>query len=142
MLSELRFVKWVRFFERNCIVKWMILFASICWLWDFLPKSLKLTYEFEILDFKSFIFWCKLRFFLTVLEHFSQCNFKMFVIGQPWYPKFSLSPPQFPPSTPPRPVLDREKIFRGAELKLPEKFCFIKICTWFVFARLIFCHLF
>ena len=28
MLSELRFVKWVRFFERNCIVKWVIFFAS------------------------------------------------------------------------------------------------------------------
>ena len=26
--SELRFVKWVRFFERNCIVKWVIFFAS------------------------------------------------------------------------------------------------------------------
>ena len=35
MLSELRFVKWVRFFERNCIVKWEIFFASFCWPWDF-----------------------------------------------------------------------------------------------------------
>ena len=26
ILNELRFLKWVRFFERNCIVK--------CWLWD------------------------------------------------------------------------------------------------------------
>ena len=28
MLSELRCVKWVRFLERNCIVKWVIFFAS------------------------------------------------------------------------------------------------------------------
>ena len=38
----LRFVKWVRFFERNCIVKLVILFASYCWLWDFLLENLKL----------------------------------------------------------------------------------------------------
>ena len=42
MSSELRFVKWVRFFERNCIVKWVIFFASFCWLWDFLLENLKL----------------------------------------------------------------------------------------------------
>ena len=41
MLSKLRFVKWVRFFERNCIVKWVNPFASfdlvsslINWLWN------------------------------------------------------------------------------------------------------------
>ena len=43
MLSELRFVKWVRFFERNCNVKWMIFFASFCCIWDFLPKILNLV---------------------------------------------------------------------------------------------------
>ena len=39
--SELRFVKWVRFFERNCIVNWVIFFASfvgfegLCWkIWN------------------------------------------------------------------------------------------------------------
>ena len=42
MSSELRFIKWVRFFERNCIVKWVIFFGSFCWLWDFLLKNLKL----------------------------------------------------------------------------------------------------
>ena len=42
MWSELRFVKWMRFFERNCIIKWVIFFASFCWLWDFLLKDLKL----------------------------------------------------------------------------------------------------
>ena len=35
----------------------------------------------------------------------------------------------------------REKIFRGAELQLSEKFWFIKICSWFG-RRLTFCHLF
>ena len=38
--SELRFVKWVRFFEQNCIVKWVIFFATFCWLWDFLLENL------------------------------------------------------------------------------------------------------
>ena len=40
--SELRFVKWVRFFEQNCSVKWVIFFASFCWLSDFLVENLKL----------------------------------------------------------------------------------------------------
>ena len=30
------------FFEQNCIVKWVIFFASICWLCDFLLGNLKL----------------------------------------------------------------------------------------------------
>ena len=38
--SELRFVKWVRFFEQNCIVKWVIFFATFWWLWDFLLENL------------------------------------------------------------------------------------------------------
>ena len=42
MSSELRFVKWVRFFERNYIVKWVIFFASFCWLWDFLLENQKI----------------------------------------------------------------------------------------------------
>ena len=36
-----RFVKWVMFFERNCIVKWVIFFASFYWLWDFLLENLE-----------------------------------------------------------------------------------------------------
>ena len=40
-LSELRFIKWVRFFEQNCIVKWMNIFSSFCWLWDFLLEKNK-----------------------------------------------------------------------------------------------------
>ena len=34
--KELRFVKWVRFFERSCIVKWVIFLTGFYWLWDFL----------------------------------------------------------------------------------------------------------
>ena len=30
MPSELRLVKWVRLFGQNCIVKWVIVFASFC----------------------------------------------------------------------------------------------------------------
>ena len=33
------FVKWVRLFEWNCIVKWVIFFISFCWLWDFLMEN-------------------------------------------------------------------------------------------------------
>ena len=51
MLSELRFVKWVRFFERNCIVKWVIFFTSFCYLWEVLPENLKVVYKFQILCF-------------------------------------------------------------------------------------------
>ena len=29
------------FYERNCILKWMIFFASFCWLWFFLLENLK-----------------------------------------------------------------------------------------------------
>ena len=89
--SELRFVKSVRFFERSYIVKWVIFFASFCWLWDFLLENQKLTKnsgnvhwnvwtnikscipetkiifpkkkkEFQIWDFESFIFWFSFRF--------------------------------------------------------------------------------
>ena len=79
-------VKWVEVrkmsevFERNCIVKWVIFFASFCWLWDFLLENLilkKLWCPLEHLneyksmpeiriqarDFVSFIFWFKCRYF-------------------------------------------------------------------------------
>ena len=42
MSRESRFVKWVRFFKWNCIVKWLIFFARFCWLWDFLLETLKM----------------------------------------------------------------------------------------------------
>ena len=41
MSSELRFLKWVRFFERNSIVKWVIFLVSFCWLWGFLLENQK-----------------------------------------------------------------------------------------------------
>ena len=43
-------VRKMRFFEQNCIVEWVISFASFCWFWDF----------------------------VAVLGHFNQCNFKIF----------------------------------------------------------------
>ena len=57
--------KWVRFFERNCIVKWVTFFASFCWLWDFLQEN----HSFSSPNFGGF--W-------TFLRHSSQCNFKFF----------------------------------------------------------------
>ena len=42
MSVKFKFIKWVRFFEPNCIVNWLIFFTSFCWLWDFLPENLKL----------------------------------------------------------------------------------------------------
>ena len=39
--SELRFLRWVRFFERNCVVKRVIFLASFCWLWGFLLENQK-----------------------------------------------------------------------------------------------------
>ena len=87
MSNELRFVNWVRLFERKCIVKWVIFFASLCWLWDFQLENLKLKKnsddfhsnmwtniqscmavvifskkKFQIWNFESFIFWHKFPF--------------------------------------------------------------------------------
>ena len=42
MPRELWLVKWLRFFDPNCIVKWVIFFSSFCWLCDFLLENLKL----------------------------------------------------------------------------------------------------
>ena len=120
--SEPRFVKWVMFFERNCIVKWAIFFASFCWLWDFLLQNLKSKRNYK--DFHWYIWtnatkynifkkrnnifneripsmthWIihilvQISFLGTALGCFSQCFFfKFFVVGQPWWPKFLLSPP-------------------------------------------------
>ena len=41
MSNELSFAKWVRFFEQDCIVKWVIFFATFYWLWDFLLGNLE-----------------------------------------------------------------------------------------------------
>ena len=42
MSSELKFVKWVMIFKRNCVVKWMIFSASFCWSSDFLLENVEL----------------------------------------------------------------------------------------------------
>ena len=87
MPSELRFVKWARFFERSFVVKWLIFFTSFCWLWDFNLKvsddvhwnvrtNIKklfaqnniLKKESQVWDFESFTFWYKFRFLGTEKE--------------------------------------------------------------------------
>ena len=89
MSSELRFIKWVRFFEWNCIVKWVIFFGSFSWLWDFLLKNLKLKKKSDDVhwnvwtNIKKFhvrknIFKkinLNMRFWGTVSGRFSQCFF-------------------------------------------------------------------
>ena len=77
VLKELRFVKWVRLSEQNCIVKWEIFFPSFCWLWYFLPENLKLVDKLQIRGFESFILHFKIRFFGTALRRFSQWDFKI-----------------------------------------------------------------
>ena len=47
MSSESRSVEWIMFCERNFIVKWVMIFASFCWLWEFLPENLKLKRNTE-----------------------------------------------------------------------------------------------
>ena len=47
MSSELKFIKWMRFFERNCIVKCLIFFVSFCWFRDFLLENLKLKKSYD-----------------------------------------------------------------------------------------------
>ena len=102
-------------FKQNCIVKWVIFLTSSCWLWDFLLEHLKLKKnsdhvhwyarndiskkESQIWVFESFIFWSKVHFLRTSLGFFSQFFFlQFFVVGQPWWPIFLLSPPHPPPS--------------------------------------------
>ena len=43
---------WVRFFEGNCIVKWVIFFSSFCWLCNFLQENLKIEKK---------LWWCPLE---------------------------------------------------------------------------------
>ena len=77
MSSEMRFIKWVRFFERNCIVKWVIFFGSFCWLWDFLLKNLKLKK----------LWWCLLtrvdeyNKFVCPKKYFQKNNFKYEILS-------------------------------------------------------------
>ena len=59
ILSELRVLKWARFFERSFTVKWMTFFASLWSFWDFLQDNLKLKGKLQIWGFESFIFCSK-----------------------------------------------------------------------------------
>ena len=100
MSNELRFAKWLRFFEWNSILRYVIFSASFCWLWDFLLENLKLKKKFNDVHwnvwtniktlyprnniFKKRIpnmrfwiiyIWSKYHFFGTALSRFSQCFF-------------------------------------------------------------------
>ena len=104
MSIELTFVKWVRFFEPNCIVKCAIFFASFCWLRDFLLENFKLKKNFDDVNWNGWtnintfyvrnnisknrnpnmtfwIIYILVRisfFFLSCLGRFSQCLFLNF----------------------------------------------------------------
>ena len=73
---------WAKFYWKWVIwlkwVKWVIFLASFCWFWDFLLTNHKLKENLIIWGFESFLFWSKCHFFGTVLDRFSQCNFKIF----------------------------------------------------------------
>ena len=84
-LADLRFVKWVGFFERSCIVKLVIFFASFCWLWAFLLENLKLRQILQIFFGQNFVF---LEFFWDVS---ASVILKFFAVAQLWWPTFSLS---------------------------------------------------
>ena len=73
MFSELWFVKRI-FFDGNLILKWMIFFASFCWLSDFLLKNLKLRDKLQIWGFELF-FGPNFVFWWIVSGRFSQRNF-------------------------------------------------------------------
>ena len=76
MLSESRFAKWMRSFERNCIIKWVFSFSSFCWPWDFLPENLKLI---DKLQTRLWIIWL-----LIQISFFKDC-FKAFHFKKFWH---------------------------------------------------------
>ena len=116
MSSKLRFKEWLRFFDRNCIVKWVISFGSFCWAWEFLLKNMKLkkkkklamflervhefrklvcpkkvfqkyNFKYEVLN--HLYFGPMSIFWVTALGCFSQCFFfQIFIVDQPWLPTF------------------------------------------------------
>ena len=71
------FVKWKGFLSETCTVKWVIFFASFCWLWDFLPENLKLV-KLHIWGFNNlfaapnFIFGTFLSIVLKFFNHSGQ----------------------------------------------------------------------
>ena len=110
MLSELRFGKWVIFFEWNCIVKCLIVFASFCWLWDFLQENMKLkktlimffgtSGQIWIRCMPEIIFFQKripnMRFWIIYISVQILCSFGdyffFFIFGDRW-PTFLLGLP-------------------------------------------------
>ena len=119
MLSELRLVQWVRFFEWNCIAKWVIIFARFCWLWDFLLENPKLKYK-QIWDFESVTFWSKFCFLGLFQGCFSQCHFKIFLSRSTMMVTnvCTKHPPPLTPLTCPPPPLPPGKISYGPEATL------------------------
>ena len=77
MLKEVRVAEWLKFFQENYVLKWVIFSASFCWLWDFLLPNLKLKDKFQIWRFESFIYWFRFLFYWGCFRRFSQCNFKI-----------------------------------------------------------------
>ena len=63
MSSQLRFAPWLRFFEQNFIVKWVIFFDRFCWFWDSLPLYYKIWNKrlYVVGDYKETV-WLKQYF--------------------------------------------------------------------------------
>ena len=103
------------FFERNFIVKLVVFFTSFCWLWDFLIEDLKLKRNSDDVHwnvwrnikklyaqnniFKKGIpnmaFWVILAIsYFGPNFDFGDCFygvfFLIFVVGQSWWPTFSI----------------------------------------------------
>ena len=109
MLSDLRLVKWVKFFEWNCnLLALRLLLENLKlkktsdyahWnVWTNIKKVVcpkkyvqKKNSKYEILNHlyfgPNFVLW------RVALGRFSQCFVVVVVVvGQPWWPRFSLSP--------------------------------------------------
>ena len=70
----------------------MVFPANFYWLWHFQPENLKLIDKLQIWSFESLISgpsFVFLRMFYGILV---SVILKLFVVGQPWWPTFSLSP--------------------------------------------------
>ena len=113
LFSMLRFVKCVRFSQRNCIVKWVIFFASCCWFWNFLLEKNMMstgtcgriwkklydqnnTFKTRIPNMRFWIIYILVQILFwggTVLGRFSQFFFLIFVFSQPYWLALFPRPP-------------------------------------------------
>ena len=102
MSSGFKLVKWVRFFERNCIVKSVIFFTSFCWLWDFekLKKTLMISTgtcgRMQTICMPEIIFSKKKKSKCEILNHLYFCPNFLFLgtaLGRfsQWFFNFSFS---------------------------------------------------